>query len=219
MLKASSIDIYTVNAMPADKNAFAEVIESSLKLISALCWDDAALPHFGSIVEVSYNNCTSYGIITEITAKITDDQRTPFAFKKNPEQLQRDQPQIFAFMQTTCTISMIWHSTTSASIISSRTAPTPAPLHTPVRNAPRAIWREILLNHELLFAITERIPSTTADDCLLVIAEQAAESGEISATELHEFIEIYAREINNDLHRAQRFLQHMERALKRLRML
>ena|GEM_PF-1955239 len=205
--------------MTLTQKPFAEVIESSLKLITALCWDDAALPHFGSIVEVSYNNCTSYGIITEITAKITDDQRTPFAFKKSPEELHRDQPQIFAFMQTTCAVSMIWHKNKISPIISSRTAPTPAPLHTLVQLAPQKIWREVLINHELLFAITERIPPTTADDCVLVIAEQAAEFGEISGTELHEFIEIYAREINNDLHRAQRFLQHMERALKRLRML
>ena len=205
--------------MATNITPFAEVIESSLKLITALCWDDVPLPHFGSIVEVAYNGCTSYGIITEITAKISDDQRTPFAFKKSLVDLRREQPQIFAFMQTTCTISIIWHQSAQSPQMSSRTAPTPAPLHTFVQLAPRAIWKEILMTRELLFAITEHIPPTTADDCLLVIAENAASEREITATELHEFIEIYAREINNDLHRAQRFLEHMERALKRLRML
>lgn len=205
--------------MNTHQKPFAEVIQSSLKLITALCWDDDALPHFGSIVEVCYNNCTSYGIITEITAKITDDQRTPFAFKKSPDELRRDQPQIFAFMQTTCTLSMIWHKHATSTHLSSRTAPTPAPLHTFVQLAPQEVWKEILINQELLFAITEHITPTTADDCLLVIAENAAAKGIITPSELLEFIEIYAREINTDLHRAQRFLQHMERALKRLRML
>ncbi len=199
--------------------AFAEVIESSLNHVTALCWDDLALPHFGNIAQITYNNCTAYGIITQITAKITDDQRTPFAFKKSLEELHREQPQIFAFMQTTATVSMIWHSPSDGQGLSSRTAPTPAPLHAHVKLAPLQVYQEVLTNKELLFAITEHITTTTADDCLLVLAEKAAESGALTRDQLHEFIEIYAQEINNDLHRAQRFLQHIERVLKRLRML
>ena len=195
---------------------FAEVIASSLKLVTGLCWDDASLPHFGSIVEIAYSNLTAYGIITEIASTITDDQRTPFAFKKSLEQLHKEQPQIFAFIQTTCTINIIWHKKKHESEPTSRTPPTPAPLHASIQLAPLCFWKKALNNRELLLSITENIALTTADDCLITIAEKAAETKEISRDELLEFIEIYSQEINNDLYRAQRFLQHMEQTLKKI---
>ena len=197
--------------------AFAEIIESSLKTASALCWDAENIPPFGTIVEISYGDITSYGIITNIVTASSDDNRTPFAFKQTLEALHRNQPQIFAFIQTTCTIMLTWQSKPASRETSSLPVPYPAPLHAWVCGAPIEMSAQALTNPELLEATIQAIDPATVDDCLIAIATHAYKENALSYEQLHEFIEKYSQEINTDLRRARRFLQHMERLLKKPR--
>lgn len=198
-------------------DAFAEVIESSLTTISGLCWDEQNIPPFGSLVQVSYGAVTSYGIITNIVTASSDDSRTPFAFKQTLEALKRNQPQIFAFIQTTCSIVLTWHSKASSPYLSSLPVPYPAPLHAWIQPAPLELAAQALTNPTLLEGLTEAVDVATTDDCLVAIAAKCAAHNALSYTELVNFIEKYSQEINTDLQRARRFLQHMEHILKTLR--
>jgi hypothetical protein len=76
---------------------------------------------------------------------------------------------------------------------------------------------QALTNSVLLEAITEKLDPALVDDCLIAIATKAAQNNMITHDELIGFIEKYSQEINNDLRRAKRFLQHMERILKNTR--
>jgi hypothetical protein len=203
--------------MPEKTTSFAEVIESSLSTVSAICWDENNLPPFGSIVKISYAAVESYGIITNIITASADSSRTPYAFKQSLEELHRNQPQIFAFIQTTCTIALTWHSEHKNTFLSSLPVPHPAPLHAWVACAPTQMSAQALTNSVLLEAITEKLDPALVDDCLIAIATKAAQNNMITHDELIGFIEKYSQEINNDLRRAKRFLQHMERILKNTR--
>ena len=194
--------------------AFAEVIESSLKTATALCWDEKTTPPFGTIVEICYQNISAYGIITNIATSSSDTNRTPFAFKQTLEALHRNQPQIFAFIQTTCTITLLWHSEEDNAENSSLPVPLPPPLHAWVAKAPIKKAVQALTNRELFEATIQVIDQIFVDDCLIAIAAQAHKENALSRDELHNFIEKYSQEINNDLRRARRFLQHMERFFK-----
>jgi len=203
--------------MPHTDSPFAEVIESSLNSISALCWDENKLPPFGTLVKISYGSVSSYGIITNIVTASSDSSRTPYAFKQTLEDLHRNQPQIFAFIQTTCTIRLIWHTENESSFLSSLPVPYPAPLHAWIECAPVEMAAQALTTPSLLDALTETVEPSLIDDCLIALATHAARSNVLSHDHLVGFLEKYSQEINNDLRRAKRFLQHMERILKNIR--
>jgi hypothetical protein len=193
---------------------FGEIIESSLKTIKVLCWDAQKLPRFGSIVSCSFNAITAYGVITEMVTESVDAQRTPFAFKKTDAELRREQPQIFSFIQTICTIVIVWHEKAETKLkFNTLSIPTPAPLHTWAHTTDTNLLRLVITNRFLLDALSDRISPEAIDDCIIALVTEAALNNSLSKTELVTFIESYSQELNHSLKRAQRFLQHMEMLL------
>lgn len=197
--------------MQTSHPAFAEVIESSLATLTGLCWSSEHVPPFGSIVQITYGPITSYGIITNIVTASSDPSRTPFAFKQTPEELRRNQPQIFAFIQTTCAITLLWH--THEGNRSTLPVPYPAPLHAWIAQAPIKQAVITLTHQELHETLTEKIEPSRVDDCIVALLQQTSSQNALSRSELLSCIEKYSQEINTDVYRAKRFLHHMERIL------
>ena len=83
---------------------FAEVIESSLDHYTAQCWEWKQFPTFGSLVSIQDKELQVLGLVTGIQTGSMDPSRTPFAYQKTEEELEREQPQIFAFLKTTFTV-------------------------------------------------------------------------------------------------------------------
>ncbi len=83
---------------------FAEVIESSLDHYTAQCWNWKQFPTFGSLVSIQDKELHILGIVTNIQTGSMDPSRTPFAYQKTEEELEREQPQIFAFLKTTFSV-------------------------------------------------------------------------------------------------------------------
>jgi len=188
---------------------FGEIIESSLKTIKVLCWDAHNLPSFGQIISFSFNNLRAYGIITEMVTESIDSQRTPFAFKKTPDELQREQPQIFLFIQTVCTVVIVWHERQSfPREINTLSLPSPAPLHTWAH-----FCKTIISNRFLLETLSDRLAPEIMDDCVITLVTLAIQHNKIEKKELFEFVESYSQGLNHSLKRAQRFLQNIEQLI------
>ena len=79
---------------------FAEVVESSREQFTAQCWTYKAMPPYGSLVEVREKEETTLGLVTGIETGSLDPLRTPVTYQKTEEELQQQQPQIFAFLKT-----------------------------------------------------------------------------------------------------------------------
>lgn len=96
--------------MNQEKKSFAEIIQSSITQAVGLCWNWSDLPTLCSLVKINQANYILYGCITNITTGSNDPLRKPFAYKKTEAELMQEQPQIFAFLQTTFTITLLGYS-------------------------------------------------------------------------------------------------------------
>lgn len=84
-----------------EKNkAFAEIIQSSLSTWRAQCWQWDVIPAYGELLTITTPERTVYGLVHEINTGSADSLRTVFTYKKTEEELRRDHPHIFEFLQT-----------------------------------------------------------------------------------------------------------------------
>lgn len=88
-------------AIKEDKQAFSEVIQSSLHTWTGQSWKWNLFPSFGSLITITAPQRTWFGLVYQVTTGSTDPGRTPFAYKKTEQELLAEQPQIFEFLRTT----------------------------------------------------------------------------------------------------------------------
>jgi hypothetical protein len=82
---------------------FAEIIISSLQQWTAQSWQWNDRPDFASLMVVQDGQRTIFGLVYAIQTGSWQTERTPFPYQKTEEELLRDQPHIFEFLQTTFT--------------------------------------------------------------------------------------------------------------------
>lgn len=88
---------------------FAEVIISSLQQWTAQSWQWNVRPDFASLMVVQDGNRTIFGLVQSIQTGSWQTERAPFPYQKTEEELLRDQPHIFEFLQTTFTCLTVGH--------------------------------------------------------------------------------------------------------------
>jgi hypothetical protein len=110
-----------------NQTAFAEIIESSLHSFVAQSWQWNTFPPFGSFVAVKNGLSTIYAVVHQVQTGSMDPQRTPFTYQKTEEELLAEQPQIFAFLKTTFTCTILGYSHKGA--INYTISPEPAKIH------------------------------------------------------------------------------------------
>src|SRR3990167_3512830 len=82
---------------------FGEIIESTPTYWKVTCWKWDSIPALGSIVIVERDATLVFGIVSYTQTGSRDQARQPFPYQKTEEELQREHPQIYAFLQTICT--------------------------------------------------------------------------------------------------------------------
>ena len=87
--------------MANTKQAFAEIIESSLQGFTAQSWKWDNFPNFGSLVAIESDKRTIIAIVHQVKTGSMDPTRYPFPYQKTEEELLKEQPQIFEFLKTT----------------------------------------------------------------------------------------------------------------------
>jgi hypothetical protein len=129
--------------------AFAEIIESSITHATGLCWNWATLPLLCALVKINQPPYTLFGCISNIKTGSNDPLRQPFAYQKTEAELLQEQPQIFAFLQTTFTIKILGYQKSSPTA-SYFLPPQPAKLHAFVEYATRDEAALFFANPEFL---------------------------------------------------------------------
>lgn len=194
------------------QNSFAEVMESSLQTFIGQCWQWNSIPTFGSLVTITQENKTIFGIIYQIQTGSSDPVRYPFPYKKTPEELMAEQPQIFEFLKTTFACVALGYQEKSK--IFYLIPEKPPPIHSFISTASTQEIKFFFSNKNylpLLFNTGTAIPCL--DELLLAILKQQAKLAMLTDTHMNEFISSFSLLSGNDYRRLKLFLQRVETIL------
>lgn len=85
----------------SNSEPFAEIISSSLYSWQAQSWQWDFFPDLGSLVTIITSDKILFGLVHQVQTGSSDPVRIPYAYKKTEEELKRELPHIFEFLQTT----------------------------------------------------------------------------------------------------------------------
>lgn len=200
--------------MLAEHKPFAEVIECSLQGFLAQSWDSDKTPAFGSLVTLSTNKRTLFGVVHQIETGSIDPTRHPFAYQKTEEELRKEQPQIFEFLKTTFASLVVGYKNSQGKI-RYLLAPEPVKIHAFVSSCDpvlsRQFFKSTLYLHGL-FGLAHTV--VNLDELLLAILANQASQGILTQTHLRAFTSTFSLLTGNDYRRLKLFLQRVEPLLE-----
>ncbi|HBL98374.1 TPA: hypothetical protein DDZ86_01880 [Candidatus Dependentiae bacterium] len=192
---------------------FAEVVESALSHFKALCWDwNSAIP-FGSLVIAEKESLSIFAVVSSIETGSSDPTRQPIAYQKTEQELKRDHPHIFEFLQTKLTCTVIGF-TKGASPFHSELPPHPASIHTFVRPARDDEQLLAFASGSFLHRLCAELPPTAADELILALIRNRMETKPFTSAELNELTLNIAALVENDYQRLKRFFTRLDNCIK-----
>lgn len=165
---------------------FSEIIESSLTSWLAQNWQWDAVTPLGSLVQVTHQQTTLYGVISQINTGTMDPVRYPFPYKKDLEELKREQPQIFEFLKTT--ISCIPLAYEYKGLIVYQLPGTPPPIHSFISGVPNEKMKDIFASERylhVLFSAAQQGP--VLDELILALIRQQIDLNVFSGERIDRF--------------------------------
>ena len=200
-------DFYSpVPVLDTNKRSFAEVLESSLHTWKAQSWRWDNFPQFGSLVTITTPERTVFGIVYQIQTGSLDQARSPFPFGKTEEELLREQPQIFAFLQTTFQCLTVGYLQNGKILY--QWAPEPPKIHAFVSQATPEQYEQFFASEQyihILFGISQQV--LNLDELFLAILKKLFDQKMLTQPHLCRFIETFSLLTGNDYRRLKLFLQ------------
>lgn len=196
--------------------AFAEIMESSLHVATAQCWDLHNAPEFGTLVQIEDSPYTLFGIVNHIHTGSLDAARYPFPYKKTREELAREQPQIFEFLKTSFSMIMLGYQQKNSRMCYT-IPPKPCAIHAFVAHSSEATRAEFFGTSDylhVLFAHARNIEMV--DELLLNILLRLHTHNQLTIRQLEEFCEAFALLSGNDYRRLKVFMLRVQRSLPAL---
>lgn len=192
-------------------NFFAEIVESFLTHYKAQCWQPRALPGFGSLVVIEQDDLVVYALVNQSFTCADDAVFAVRAYQKTEEELKRDQPHVFALLNTFFNAIIIAYGDPKdpKAILRYGAAPVPARLHAFVRSATDQEWA--------LFAGTTNYLSVlfgqqqlAIDELLVAFIAGLKQHVGLSQDQLVELLHAYTLWSGNDYRRMRFFAQRLE---------
>ncbi len=191
------------------KKPFGEIIESTLSSFKSQCWQWDVVPPFGSLVVLKSHELTLFGIVSAVETGSFDKGRFPFPYQKTEEELKREQPQIFALLQSHVSCVTVGYLEDSSPYY--QLPPFPPKIHAFVRVANedemRFFFNDAAYLHVLCGAsdIQASLP-----ELLLALIKQLLDQQIINHLQLQSFIATYSSLMSNDYRKFKLFLQRIE---------
>lgn len=205
------------NETQSKKEFFAEVIESSLDQFTGQSWQWDRFPDFGSLVTVESNDYRIFGCVTSIQTGSMDPMRSPFPYQKTEEELRREQPQIFEFLQTTFNVQILGHQAKDSLEILYMLPSKPCKIHAFVKESSQKACAQFFDSPDfmhLLFSFQNK--TTNVDELLLAILHQQAQRGMLTTRKLNNYCQRFSLLSGNDYRRLKLFLQRIKQVLPTL---
>lgn len=189
---------------------FAEVIISSLQQWTAQSWQWNVRPDFASLMVVQDGNRTIFGLVQSIQTGSWQTERTPFPYQKTEEELLRDQPHIFEFLQTTFTCLTVGH-VDEGLPIAYQYALQPPKIHAFVRPAtPDEAQAFFSDDRYLTMIFGAQNDQCNLDELLLALLKQRSTESQLSHEQFKQFIDAYCLLTGNDYRRLKLFLHRAQ---------
>ncbi len=189
--------------------ACAEIVESSLQIFTGQCWRWNSIPPFGSLVVVTEQSRTIFGIVYQIQTGSMDPMRYPFPYQKTHEELLAEQPQIFEFLKTTFSCVALGYKEQEK--LTFLMPPEPPKIHSFIAPASPEQTKLFVAQNgylPLLFQAQASLPSL--DELLLAFLKKQSDLTLIKNDLFHEFITTYSLLIGNDYQRLKLFLSRAQ---------
>ncbi len=188
---------------------FSEIIESSLTHWLAQNWQWDALIPFGSIVQVTHQQTTLYGVVSQINTGTMDPVRYPFPYKKDLEQLKREQPQIFEFLKTTINCIPLAYKYKGSIVY--QLPGTPPPIHSFVSSVCMDDIKDLLSSERYLHVLFSSVQQgSNLDELILALIRQQIELKMFTGERIDRFASTFSLLVGNDYRRLKLFLQRVE---------
>ncbi len=188
---------------------FGEIVDSTLTTFKTQCWQWDTVPAFGSIMVTTNSNVHIFGIVAHIQTGSNDPGRYPFAYQKTEEELKREQPQIFALLETLVSCVILGYQKQNECYY--QLPEYTAKIHGFVRPATieeiQSFFSNPLYLH-VLFSNTA-LPVST-DELLLGLLTQLIANNAITESHLYEFIHTFSALSKSDYCRLKLFLQRVQ---------
>lgn len=187
-----------------NKQAFAEIIHSSLEGWTGQSWTWDTFPAFGSLVNIITPEKTWIGIVHMVQTGSPDAHRQPFTYQKTEKELIQEQPHIFEFLQTTFACANVGFFKDNT--LHYRLAPEPPKIHSFIEPCSERIneyfftsaaYLPLLFSHTALTHHFEEL-------CIALLAEQK-QKHLLTQTTLYEFLETLALLYGNDYRKLKLF--------------
>ena len=194
--------------MSSKLHSFAEIIESSLPRYKAQCWDSNKVPQYGSLVVVEQQDLIIYGIVYQVYVASDDPMRQIHSYQRTEEELQKEQPQIFAFLKTFFSVLILGYK--EGDRVYQRCAPIPSKLHSFVRLISDDELALFLREHSYLHLIFAQAHQIDGLDELLLALLSFVKQRTFFNTMLADFIEQYCLLTSTDYRRLKFFIERIE---------
>lgn len=194
------------------RTPLAEVVESSLSSWRAQCWQWDVMPAYGSLLTIATPTRTLFGVVHEIITGPTETNRAVFTYKKSEEELKRDHPHIFEFVQTTFRCITLGYIENGRMLY--QIAPEPPKIHAFVAPATPADLDTLFADEQylhMLFSHAQQIFSL--DDLLLSLMKNMADLKILNEEKLKRFTATFSLLTGNDYRRLKLFLQRAQTLL------
>lgn len=202
----------TESMMNKNNKHFAEVIDSSLHGWLAQSWQWDFFPSFGSMVSITTEKRTLFGLVHQVNTGSMDPMRYPFPYQKTEEELRCEQPQIFEFLKTTFSCLTIGYHEKGKTYY--QLAPEPPKIHAFVGPISKEDAQQFFAHaHYLhvLFSLSNQL--NNVDELLLAILHNLEKMQLLSEAKLDTFIQTYSLLTGNEYRRLKIFLQRAQQTI------
>lgn len=198
-----------------NNQSFAEVIEGNLSNWTGRSWEWDNIPEFGSLVTTTSNQIKMYGIVCGIQTGSSDPARKAVAYQKTEEELLRDQPQIFNFLQTNFNCIAVGYEQKNS--IFYHIPSQPAKIHSFIYKADNDEYKSFFSNNQFLnILFNQQSQILNLDELLLAIMKNLQEKKCLDKSNLHDFIETFSILSKNDYQKLKIFLHRMQSMMPNL---
>lgn len=187
----------------------AEVIEGTLSEWTGQCWNWNHVPRFGSLITIPQQDMILFGIVHSIKTGSSDPIRTPMPYQKTEEELLRDQPQIFEFLQTTFNCIMVGYKHNNRMFY--HLPGHPPKIHAFIGLASNEQYEQFFASDQflhMLFNLASQI--SNFDELLIAIIKIISEKKCLNKNRLTDFIETFSMLSKNDYQRLKVFLSRLQ---------
>lgn len=190
---------------------FGEAIQSGSLLWEIATWESTKYPPLGACIIVEQNEHKLCACISNITTGSSEAQRSPQPLQKSAEELARDYPHIYSFLQTNITVTPLGY--IHQQICYHQPSPEIPQIHAFAR---AATTEELIIlfdqgtTFNLLFCAHQ---PPFLDTLIGVVVMQYASRCGLPRTKAIQFARNFARLCANDTIRVQAFIQLLERII------